>query len=777
MHFAAFELRSDASMPPAESETASWINVGALEQTPRPSRSAEQGTPDFPQVHQLTPNADQLPDPWMGGQDPWSVGLSDLLRTDPVMQWFTGSNSGPPTVQQSGQPQANLMHMARNMNTWNLPFDSTSRTRALQPEQVQLPILPQVTAMQQVVARSAEAAPMDVNESVQANRSVPLFYSSTGQISSTLPMQPSRTEEPAAGSAASQVVSMFAEVHAARSRTSSQSEPRNAREAASSSRHAASREVVPQETEVRPYARPFSNQRTICQQVFNQGEEILRIECGHMFHSLCFSEMLQHTESEGSPSLCPNCRSSATVISTWVYAIPLAQSEVPTELPSTPSQAARAVLALPDRDPMSPLNAAINTPVPSEHDGEFADTEEFCTPEQAFAWWPVPDVNAGPNAQDSFHAATLDEGWGLLVDPGSYGNLVGDKWLEEMYPTLYKYGKEIARCKRDAPMHVGGVGKGSQHCVANCMFPLALQRTDGSMHLGDFTSPIVSNSRTPALLGLRSLMRHRAVLDLGKKMLHLVPDNTEVELTLPDGSESYELKQAQSGHLLLPFTDFPKLQKVLLQNPNTKMIHLFTDKEDQFPGQAEPSSGSGSQTTVRPPDRTALDDFMPPDRDMQGPSQEARIRAGVEEGPLPKPRKTLDIVVEAKAKEGEPRQFKLTPAAKTTPAKHKANLPKPKGADPKPKGPPAKASTRTVTLREEAVYEEVPIPLQGLETAPKVPSKASASTVPKSSAEAIPKMPRQPPMPPPPPPRRRQAEESTPEEESRATRPRTKPRE
>ena len=501
VHFAAFEFRSDASMQPTESETASWINVGALEQTPRPQRSTaeDQGTPDFPQIHRMTPNADEMPDPWMNGQDPWSQNRWSL-QADPMMQWLAGNgmSTSPPAV--TSQQPANLVQMAFNENTWNLPFMAMSSTRDVHPEQVQLPVLPQVTAMQQIAAMSS--VPMDTGESseVRPSRSLPLFYSDAAQSAgvSSLPDAPlpsSSADDQVLNAAANQVVSMFSEVHAARSRTSSHSEPRSAREAASS-RQLDTQDAVRRNAQ----ARPFSNQCTICQQVFNQGEEILRIECGHMFHSLCFSEMLQHTESEGNPSVCPNCRSNATVMSTWVYAPP-----------STPSQVARPVLSLPDRDPMSPLQAAINTPVPSEHDGEFADPEEFCTPEQAFAWWPVPDINAGPNAQDSFHA-TLDEGWGLLVDPGSYGNLVGDQWLEEMKPALYNQGKEIYRCKRDAPMHVGGVGKGSQHCVANCMFPLALQRTDGSMHLGDFTSPIVSGSRTPALLGLRSLMRHRAVL-------------------------------------------------------------------------------------------------------------------------------------------------------------------------------------------------------------------------------------------------------------------------
>ena len=139
--------------------------------------------------------------------------------------------------------------------------------------------------------------------------------------------------------------------------------------------------------------------------------------------------------------------------------------------------------------------------------------------------------------------------------------------------------KEILRFGRNSPLHVGGVGKGSQTCINDCMFPLALERSDGTMHEGTFTSPIVEQSHTPALLGLRSLMRHNAILDLGKKMMHLIPDDREAEYELPEGTESYPLKQAPSGHLLLPFTDFKKWEKRRFEKMNVKMIHLFTDDE------------------------------------------------------------------------------------------------------------------------------------------------------------------------------------------------------
>ena len=61
------------------------------------------------------------------------------------------------------------------------------------------------------------------------------------------------------------------------------------------------------------------------------------------------------------------------------------------------------------------------------------ERQAFHTPESSFPWWPVP---AGPtpttSAQPAYHTTThrTESGQlGLLVDPGSYGNLVGDQWL------------------------------------------------------------------------------------------------------------------------------------------------------------------------------------------------------------------------------------------------------------------------------------------------------------------------------------------------------------
>ena len=232
-----------------------------------------------------------------------------------------------------------------------------------------------------------------------------------------------RKLEQVARATASEVVSFFAEVDAARSAQAERSRP-----------------------QTRPWdeVRPFSNQCTICQQTFNQGEEILRFECGHMLRSLCFSEMMQRAESEGNAIQRPNCRSDAVVVSAWVYAIPTARSEAPTEPPATPSLSC-APLDLPteDEETAARLAAAVTAPVPSEH-GDELETPRIISNFRARCRSTVVCLVPQPvRREESFHAAALTEGCGLLVDLGLYGNLVGSEWLKQAIPFLRRAGKEI----------------------------------------------------------------------------------------------------------------------------------------------------------------------------------------------------------------------------------------------------------------------------------------------------------------------------------------------
>ena len=66
----------------------------------------------------------------------------------------------------------------------------------------------------------------------------------------------------------------------------------------------------------------------------------------------------------------------------------------------------------------------------------------------------------------------------------------------------------------------------------------------------------------PGLLGLASLENRRAILDLVNHELHFLgPGDFNLEQALPSGTESFKLKRAPSGHLLLPCNHFKAYDK------------------------------------------------------------------------------------------------------------------------------------------------------------------------------------------------------------------------
>ena len=130
----------------------------------------------------------------------------------------------------------------------------------------------------------------------------------------------------------------------------------------------------------------------------------------------------------------------------------------------------------------------------------------------AFATWASPwdrDTSA-------YHVQTrlADGRPALVVDPGSVGNLSGDAWAKEVAKAAARHGKHPEYQKRPRPLRVSGVGQGAQTCVYDCKLPVALRQLNGeTVSLGCITTPTVSGSELPGLLGLTALRKNRAILD------------------------------------------------------------------------------------------------------------------------------------------------------------------------------------------------------------------------------------------------------------------------
>ena len=307
-----------------------------------------------------------------------------------------------------------------------------------------------------------------------------------------------------------------------------------------------------------------------------------------MFHNLCIGELIQHA---GETSFeCPNCRIQTEVDHSWQFPnLTETSQQTPEELP------------LPSESQSAAADPAVTTPVPSERGSEFDG--EWQTPEgveSSFPWWPVPAHDESAKEEVPSYLSTTvrlaDGNLGLLIDPGSYGNLCGQAWAEEAAKRAREQGYTAEFTSRKNPLTVGGVGKGSQTCTQDVLLPAVMERSDGSVQVGTYNAPVIQGSATPALLGLKSLREHRALLDISSGMLHLCAPG-EVQLTLPPGSESFPLSSAPTGHFLLPFQDYARYTSASAKTAPSAIKHLFTEGNSPT---GEPSSGAeASSSTVK----------------------------------------------------------------------------------------------------------------------------------------------------------------------------------
>jgi hypothetical protein len=104
-------------------------------------------------------------------------------------------------------------------------------------------------------------------------------------------------------------------------------------------------------------------------------------------------------------------------------------------------------------------------------------------------------------------------------------------------------------------LSVKGVGNGSQQTTRQVELPIALPGGE----TGVFTTPALENSDLPALWGLNSLEKLKALVDVGSRRL-IVPGPGGFKITLSPGSKSYPLEKSPTGHLLLPCCEWAKAQ-------------------------------------------------------------------------------------------------------------------------------------------------------------------------------------------------------------------------
>jgi len=155
-----------------------------------------------------------------------------------------------------------------------------------------------------------------------------------------------------------------------------------------------------------------------------------------------------------------------------------------------------------------------------------------------------------------------------LLDIGSWGNVSGDKAALHIAKAAHRAGRKTNQKKRDKPLSIRGVGHGTQTCDFDCTLPVAIPTKAGGTIDGDYIVPIVPDSDLPAIMGLNTCQRLRVIIDCGNHVMH-VPGPGKVEMQLPEGTESVDLKTAVSGHYMVPVSAYNQSKPALDQGSLT----------------------------------------------------------------------------------------------------------------------------------------------------------------------------------------------------------------
>ena len=178
----------------------------------------------------------------------------------------------------------------------------------------------------------------------------------------------------------------------------------------------------------------------------------------------------------------------------------------------------------------------------------------------------------------------------IILDPGSVGNLAGDKWCKEVAIEASKHGFTPRYEKRRRPLNVSGVGNGSQECVYDCELPVSLKNHDrDGVTTGKITTPTVSGSDLPGLLGLQALKRNRTVMDLNtNKIYFLGPGDYDLLRAMPPGTDCYQATEAPSGHLVLPICEYLSPKNSTIPEHSLTLVHDATTSTPSVPAGVPP---------------------------------------------------------------------------------------------------------------------------------------------------------------------------------------------
>ena len=182
--------------------------------------------------------------------------------------------------------------------------------------------------------------------------------------------------------------------------------------------------------------------------------------------------------------------------------------------------------------------------------------------------------------------------------------------------------------RRPRPLEVCGVGNGSQKRHFDCSLPVAIKPSESNeASIGNLQVPAVTDSDLPGLLGLTALRKNREVLDFTTLKMHFCgPNDYELERALPEGTDTFQLETAPSGHIVLPCCEFQDAKDVSQHTLTLLSRQRGRGQQDRSRTPEVRSSGHSSSSSSIPPPPAAppnLPSTYARGERLQGPSARA----------------------------------------------------------------------------------------------------------------------------------------------------------
>ena len=112
-----------------------------------------------------------------------------------------------------------------------------------------------------------------------------------------------------------------------------------------------------------------------------------------------------------------------------------------------------------------------------------------------------------------------------------------------------QYGRPAhSQTTLDTKVILGGVGTGTQESKTEVTVPCEIGKKT------NYKATVLHNSDIPAILGMKTMQENHGVLDLRTKRLIFPKKPDDIQITIAEDTDVYQLQQAPGGYLMLPCT-------------------------------------------------------------------------------------------------------------------------------------------------------------------------------------------------------------------------------